>query len=194
MNIQQTISKELAEDVQNLLSDYIMKSKSKHKFQVTKVISELVTKGELSPETKDNLKRASSYALGVAGGIALGGGIIDAGLDILAYNQVTNTGAFAATMGIGLSFMVSGLYLNSQAEKPSTDPSVPEAVRNLLARDDFYEIHNNFKKMTAVLSELPQKDFDQIEQLAWISANRNDIQAQKKPIEPQYSRPSRPSM
>ena len=204
MDIRSTISQELAEDVSNLLQDYLKKAEPSVKDKFVNTASAILSgiESRIPANAKQNIVKTGAYALSTLGLMTALGSFADALVADSFYDQA-NLDFQAKGMGVAVGMMLGSLLLFEQLKRikpPEANPKkeivrtefIPADVRQLIDMVGKGEI-NNHEKLSEALAQMPKASIDRIKDLAWINANREQFQNGAAPIAHQYdSKPATP--
>lgn len=199
MNVRETISKELADDVRDLLKEYSMKSsdklKEKSKSNVLYSLGNILSGKELSDEAKKNVAKTGFYAtaaLGAIGGIAFTDVLMTWGEP---YSAEKSFEAQSVLMGVGAVATLTARWLKQLSDSINTDlptrDSVPTFIKSILDRNDIDEILESNTKVAEVMEALPKEHANELKQLAWICAHREQIKSNEASLEHDYDHQGR---
>lgn len=194
MNIRETISKELAEDVQNLLLEYAEKVEKNNRLKVLSTLGDILSGNDLSEKAKMNIAKTGSYATLALGAIGVTLGFADAALTGMEpYSAEQSYEAQSAIIGIGGLALATGVALKSLADNIRkdlvSDARLPPTVKNILLREDINEVLSDPQNVAKVVESLPKDNLQEIKQLAWICANKERIQKNQAPVNHEYDPP-----
>lgn len=194
MDIQKTITKEIAQDVSSLLQNYLNRVDNSFRIKFLSTASKILKGEALSSPQKANIAKVGASAVAVLGMMTSVAGLGDALLKGLEpYVAGRSYEAQAAIMGVGLATMATGMaidcYAKSLRDKLISSERLPEEVSELLNRKDISEILKDPTKMIKALKTIPKESFEHLKQNAWIVTNREAIQSGDIPIKQQYDVP-----
>lgn len=191
MNIRETISKELAEDVRDLLLDYSRKVNSVNRIKILNTLGDILSGKELSDKAKMNIAKTGSYAAMGLGAIGVSIGFTDAILTGMEpYSAEKSYESQSALMGIGGLALATGFALKSLADSIRKDlvseARLPSSIKRILLRDDISSILEDPNLVAKVVESLPKENLQEVKQLAWICANREQIQKNSVSVNHEY--------
>ncbi|MCY9861279.1 hypothetical protein OTK49_01960 [Vibrio coralliirubri] len=197
MDIRSTITQELAEDVSNLLQDYLRKAEPSVKDKFVNTASAILSgiESRITDNAKWNITKTGAYAMGALGLMTFGYSLADAITIDHYYDQATYETQAMGMLAAGGMFL-SSIVLFEQLKK-STEPEpapkqesfssdvIPAEVRQLINMVGKGNI-NDHEKLIEALNQMPKATVEAVKEFAWINANREQIKNGAAPIDHQY--------
>ncbi|MEH0791622.1 hypothetical protein KW882_05070 [Vibrio parahaemolyticus] len=166
------------------------KLKEKSKSNVLYSLGNILSGKELSDEAKKNVAKTGFYAtaaLGAIGGIAFTDVLMTWGEP---YSAEKSFEAQSVLMGVGAVATLTARWLKQLSDSINTDlptrDSVPTFIKSILDRNDIDEILESNTKVAEVMEALPKEHANELKQLAWICAHREQIKSNEASLEHDY--------